>query len=75
MAKKARKKPRPVECRPDPDDPNKFWWCLDGENEVPITVQGLDTPEQLEWFAETIAKFLWDNRHKFKRDASRDNQT
>jgi hypothetical protein len=66
MAQKNRKERRPVECIPDPIDPDKFWTCLDGENVIPIMVRGLSTPEELDWFATKMAEFLWKNRHLAK---------
>lgn len=69
MAKRKPKERRPLTCRPDPTDTNKFWTCLDGEHEIPIEVRGLSTPEELEWFGQVMAKFLWEHRHLAKADS------
>ena len=70
MAKKNRKERRPVECIADPIDADKFWTCLDGENVIPITVHGLSTPAELDWFATKIAEFIWKNRHLAKIEST-----
>ena len=51
-----------------PDGSFTMVWEYDG-HDVPIEVRG-PSPEQMDQFIATIAKFLWENRHLAKSEMS-----